>query len=188
MAEIIDIMTPAIDRGAQFTVNVAALYVPIVQVPAATPILYTGSGASKFVHGDNFLILSAGYFIPECFSLANFDSPSDPSYNMAVPQFMLTAYGLVTAINYAIGAFGNGGLLRIPFPNYEMSIGTFVDVIHNALPINEGFQLQLDFPIYPGAMPIQANVSMVNVPAALDTKVIYITPFLKVLHNLPLTF
>lgn len=185
MPEIIEIMTTAVDRGAQFTVNIAVPSVPLIQVPAAIPILFSASGISTFVQGDNFIVLSGGYFIPESFSLANYDSPSVPANNMAVPQMWLTAYGLTTTLQHSIGAFGYNGRIRIPFPNYEFSIGTFVNVINNVSPINENFQLQLDFPSYPGAE--QANISMQNVPAGLDGQVIYVTPFLKVLHNLPLT-
>ena len=187
MPEHIDIMTPAVDRGAQFTVNIAAPSVPIVPVPAAISTLYSGDGKSEFVHNDNYIILSVGYLIPESFCIANYDIPSVPADNMAVPQVLLSAYGLVSLVHHPVLGFGTDGQMRLPFPNYEFSVGIFIDVNtgHSPFISSEGFELRLQFPVYPGAE--QANISMQNVPAGLDGQVIYVTPFLKVLHNLPLT-
>ena len=77
-------------------------------------------------------------------------------------------------------------LPAFPFENYEMSVGTFADVTSLGLIGGSSkYVLQTLFPYTIGVDFPQ--ISMINVPAALDGLDIHVTPFIKIRHNFTLT-
>lgn len=188
MAYQVDILSTQIQNGAQFTVNTAVNSVDLVpSFPGNPQTLFAGSGTvggggNLFSEGDNFTILSAGYHMPENFVMAQYEIAGGGEY----PFPIMFLRGAVTGGGpiLPITQFGNNGNLRFPFENYEMSLNTFVDPVKRGL-VGGDFELQILFPLTSGADSPQ--VSMINVPAALNGVVIYVTPFIKVLHNFTLT-
>ena len=182
MAEIIDILMPNIDAAPTFTVNNAVNSVDLVPNPAGAQVMYAGGNVSKFLRGDSFIVLSCGYFVPEGFRIYGYEEAG--LLKWPVPIFVLAARPAGGGIDVPILSFGNNGLLRIPFPNYEISIGTFCDPEANNL-TGATFELKEAFPYVSGIDSVQ--ISMVNVPAALNGIVFKVIPWVKVLHNFALT-
>lgn len=195
MPEQIDILSAPYQYGAMFTVNVAVNSVSLVPVVPGTPMTLTagggtiGGGGFEFQEGDNFEILSAGFHIPESFTLAQYSVAAGGEFML--PIMYLRGQVIGGAAPWApINQFGNNGTLRIPFSDYEMSVGSFVDVIDTGLvsglasPFGT-FVLQTIFPYTVGLDYPQ--ISMINAPAALDGVDIYVTPFIKVRHSFTLS-
>lgn len=185
MPEIIDILTPQEPDCPGFVVNTAAPTgaVPIIQpIPGASVVYYAGAGASRFARGDNFTLLSAGYFIPERFVLHNYDTAGTSSDS--TPIWQLQGLPLGAGVPISLFNVGVNGAIRVPMPNYEFSFGVFVDVEANNF-VQPTFQLVAVFPLVSGLDNPQ--ISMVDVPAALNGVIFRIIPFLKVLHNTTLT-
>lgn len=183
MAEIIDVLTPEVDQCPTFTVDTTGpLSVDVIPNPAGTQVMYAGTGQSKFVRGDSFIVLSCGYFVPEGFRIYGYEAAG--TMKLPFPLLLLSARTAGAGIDNPILSFGNLGLLRMPFPNYELSIGTFCDPEANNL-TGATFQLKEAFPYPSGIDSLQ--VSMVNVPAALNGIVFRLVPWFKVLHNFALT-
>lgn len=185
MPEIIDIMSPNETECPGIVVNTAAVggAVPIIQpVPGASVPFHAGSGASNFARGDNFTLLSVGYFIPERFVLHNYMTTG--TSDDTTPIIQLQGWPLGAGIPISLFNVGVNGGIRLPMPNYEFSMGVFVDVEANNF-VQPTFQLTSVFPLISGGDSPQ--VSMVDVPAALNGLVIRIIPFIKVLHNQTLT-
>lgn len=192
MSERIDILSTPKNMGAKFTVDHTVSSVDLVQcVPGAPQTMVAGGGTIlgggyEFENGDNFHILSAGYHIPERFVMSQYEFGGGGEFTLPV----MVLRGSVTggAGPYLpLTQFGNNGSLRLPFENSEISIGTFVDVIELGLVGGGGtFTIECLFPFTIGADSPQ--VSMINVPADFaDGTVIYVTPFVKVLHNFALS-
>lgn len=173
--EIIDILIPNAGGGGTFTVNVAASSVPLF-APLIFNKMYTPSGKGLFARGDNLIILSAGYIMPESFVMAN--QTGKPAAAIA-----LVAHKNIAGTDILITSFGNSGSVYVPFVNYEISIGVFVDT-ENLL-INEDFYLQSVFP--GNSLGAEPEISMNNVPAAFDGLTFEVMPFIKVLHNTALS-
>lgn len=180
--EVIDVLTPGVTTGAHFTVNLAVDSVNLASFSGVPEFLYAGNGGTLFALGDNFVVLSIGYFVPERFVLAEFGGTG----NMPVATAQLFFYDNVTTVETEVGGLGDDGMIRVPFANYEMSVGTFVRPAQNRVedipsPVTNPFRLKMKFPIT--SMGLTPQVSMINVPAALDGKDINVTPFVKILHN-----
>lgn len=184
MTQRINVFTTKAGAGAKFTVNVAATSVDLTPLPGVGVYssLFCGIDSSVaanryFDHGECFTILSAGFVMPENFVLSN------PSVvggaEMPVTAIQLRLNNITSTVAVSIPQFGNGGYFRFPFSDYEMSIGTFVESV--PLGMTEKFELQALFPVNTAlAYP---QVSMMNVPAALDGLDFEVTPFVKILHN-----
>lgn len=190
MPEQIDVLSAPFQMGAQFTVNIAVASVDLVPcVPGVPQILTAGGGTIlgggyEFRNGDNFEILSAGYHIPENFVMAQYDTAGAGEFMLPIMFLQADPVGAAPAI--PVQQFGNNGTLRMPFEEYEISLGSFVDI--EALGVTGtggGFSLQMLFPYTVGLD--NPRVSMINVPPALDGEIIQVTPFIKVRHNFPLT-
>lgn len=179
--EHIEILTPKTTELPYFTVNRAVDYVDVVSTGLYTT-LYSGQGSSSFSRGDNFIILSAGYFIPERFQLYGYSetgamlTPSPLMYFTVLKQ---------AGIHQPVHHIGNDGTIRIPFPNYEFSLGAFVHV-EGLIITSTTFKLEMTFP-YVNADPDRLRVSMIDVPIALDTKTFKIIPFVKISHTVNLS-
>lgn len=182
MAERIDILMPNVDAAPTFTVNNAVNSVDLVPNPAGTQTMYAGANVSKFQRGDSFIVLSCGYFMPEGFRIYGYEEAG--MLKWPVPLLLLSARPAGGGIDIAINSFGNNGQIRIPFPNYEVSIGTFCDPEENSL-TGATFELKEAFPVVSGIDSVQ--VSMINVPAALNGIVFKVIPWFKILHNFPMT-
>lgn len=182
MSEKIDILTPKYTDCSFFTVNNAVNSVDLNLVDPGPLPLYAGNNKSKFQRGDCFVVISAGYFIPEGFRIYGYESAGADLWS--VPMIQLTALKSTGGPQIAIMNFGNLGLMRLPFPNYEFSIGTFTDTEEQNIN-SPTFELTTIFPYW--IAPDQPQISMINVPVALNGIVFRIVPFFKVLHNFDLT-
>lgn len=183
MPEIIDILTPNEPDCPEFTVNTAVAAVPIAQpVPGSFVVMYAGAGVSRFVRGDNFTLLSCGYFIPERFVLHNYMTSGTSSDS--TPIIQLWGLPLGAGIPIALFNVGTSGSIRLPMPNYEFAMGVYTDVEANNFTAAT-FQLQCTFPLVSGLDNPQ--ISMIDAPAALNGVTFKIIPFIKVLHNTTLT-
>jgi hypothetical protein len=182
MPEIIDVLSAPIGKGAQFVVNTAVNKVDLTPViMGAAQILESALGVSRFTRGDNIIILSAGYFIPENFVIAQ---TSSGGFNISLPNLYLAGQS-APGPSIPIRSWGNNGSMRMPFANYELASGIFINPELNNLNAGPTFVLQSLFPLI--AAGIYPQISMVNVPAALNGLTIQVTPFIKILHNLEIT-
>lgn len=176
--EIIDILTPDNDLLPSFVVNTAVTNVNVTGIAGPGAILRACNLAnSKFTRGDNFTILSAGIFIPERFTVWNYPDAGGTKYSAPIIQL----YGTVGGGATPIFPFGNNGELKIPFMNYEFSLGVHVDTEEAGL-TDATFQLGTYFPVNVNTL----QISMVDVPAAMNGLTFKIVPFFKVLHNFQL--
>lgn len=179
--ERIDILTPELNDCASFVVNTAVNSVVVTPPALSDKIFYSGNDGYKFEKGDNLIILSAGYFIPERFVLFGYQNAG--INKNCTPQLFLQLKGSGGGTQ-VIWQFGSDGRLNLPFPNYEFSIGTFVDSI--ALGMTDAtFSIVGTLP-FPGDVD-RLLISMVDVPAALNGLTFQLIPFVKVLHTLELT-
>jgi len=179
MAERIDILTTKSGHGAEFIVDNTVVSVDLKPLDAlAFSTLYSSDGNSIFERGDNFIVLSVGYFLPHGFTMAG--NATDP----IMSEIYLTARETVSLTVRALPQVGNNARILLPFENYEMSLGVFVDT--EATGIVQSFILQTNFTQGTNVGP-WPQVSMANVPAILNGLTLEATPFIKVLHNFPLT-
>jgi hypothetical protein len=175
MAEIIDVLRPDIGGGGLFTVDNTVLSVPMF-APLVFNKMYATTGNGLFQRGDNIIILSAGYIMPESFVMAN-------QSGKPAAAISLVAQKNISGANILVEPFGNAGQIAIPFANYEMSIGVFIDT--ERLLIDDDFYMCSVFP--GGSLTVEPEISMINVPASLNGITMEAFPFIKVLHNIPLT-
>lgn len=187
MAEIVEILTSKGNGGQQFTVNTAL-------PPAGQTIATHGSfecdnmeGKSLFQQGDNIAIISAGIIMPESFMFGNIGFGPAPLY--ALPKLRFYFYTEPAHVTYYPAMAGSVGDFYVPIENYEYVLNNYIDVtkgpfrdsvggLHTSIPGN--------FTIYLSIDPATVKVSMVNVPAVLNGQIMRITPFIKILHNLPM--
>lgn len=176
MAEIIDILNLKITESPNFVVNTAINSVSLNN--CGTQFIFRNASNKRWFHqGDNIIILSVGFYLPESFVMAQRPAAG---LNRALFEFTLGSDDTSLANYRPADAFGGSGNIFIPFPNYEMSIGTYIDA---------ELYLQADDYVLIGTFGNNANpieISMINVPAALNGDTIYLTPWIKVLHNKPM--
>lgn len=179
----IDVFTPDITECPSFTVNVAVnsvnLIPPVVGnfYDLSTGFDTTVTDSKYFSNGECFNILSCGLIMPDSFVLTNY---SHAVGTLPVVLMYLQAEERVSGTSFDILQFGNSGTQRIPFENYEMSVGAFVDSAK--LGITESFKLKVSVP-YTSGVADYPQVSMLNVPAAVDGNTFYVIPFVKIEHN-----
>lgn len=173
MSEIIDVLMPKISLSPYFTVDTTGPdYVSVIAPAAPIMDLFSSDVTKyKFDRGDNVILLSLGYFIPE-----NFCSYEMAGPNYSVPSWKLYGYKETAATNTPLKQFGVNGSIQSPFPNYEMSMGVFLDT---ETLLADSFHLQI-------AMSTAGRISMIGVPAVLNTKVFHVVPFAKIMHNFEL--
>lgn len=182
MAEIIDVLSPRLADCQSFTVDTTGPdYVECVDPGQVA--LKNAFNVGTFKKGDNIIILSAGFVIPEMFTL--WKPVADANSNM---QYILIPKGTTTLHQYNNPNFQDG--LYIPLENYEFGIGTFFEVEKaqdivdgSGSLLTEDFQLMLQYNL---AVPFP-KISMKNVPAVYNGEVFRIVPFFKVLHTLRVT-
>lgn len=172
MPERVDVLRTTPGNGSFFVADVSVESVELLPNAAGPRVLNSDFALSKFTRGDNFTILSMGYILPESFVLAN-------QLQKSTASFDLTAYKAVSTIDIPLEAVGVNGRLAVPFPNYELNVGTFVDTEDAS--IDEDFYLRV---VSTDPYPL---VSMLNVPASFDAETFEVPIFIKVLHNFTLT-
>lgn len=182
MAEIVDILTSKYDDASYFTVKVGAAsgYVAVTATGGTMGVWGSVGQYSIFNERDNIRLLTAGFYIPESFTTADWYTKSGPE----VPSnsLQISVYNTSHAKIAYLPGYGssNNGQFIIPFPNYEHALDLYCDMANltGPMPSNK-FYLK-------GALYCN-NISMIGVPSALDGKRIAVIPFIKILHNLPLS-
>jgi len=177
MAEILDIMSFEPTGSPTFTVDTTPGVLSVAMSMSSTGIFF-GNGSSRlFQAGDNFIILSAGFVLPESFTMAKY-----PVANVeGAPILSLQLYGINSGVYSPIKNFGDGQGLQLPLENYEMPLGIFVP-LSSTFNVTDSFLLEGK--LY--GSTADPRVSMIGVPSTLNTTVQHATVFLKVLHNFPL--
>jgi len=186
MAEIIDILMPKYSECPAFVVNVNAATHKVPVTPfipdddTAQGFLYVSGSAStliaRFQSKDNLRILSAGFYIPECFTPANDSSKGD----VAIPlnELMLLVKKSDYTFSSVLPGLGPRGVLPIPFLNYEIALDIFSNIAGVTLLADDCFYLQ--------NILYCNDISMVGVPTVLNGDTIKVIPFIKVLHTKPI--
>lgn len=172
MSERIDVLTPWLAQCPQFTVDTTGpLFVAVAPTVGIVTMYSDDAILNVFRRGDNLTVLSMGYFVPDNFLTYEYVGLA------TMPAMRLYAHRITHADDIPLTQFGADGVIRAPFPNYEMAMGVSIEAEDF---LGDSFRLAVDFNL-PG------RISMVNVPAALNGEVYHVVPFLKVLHNFPLT-
>jgi hypothetical protein len=187
MSEILEILTSKGNGGQKFTVDTAL-------PPAGQTIATQGSfecdnseQKSLFARGDNIAIVSAGIILPESFLLGNIGFGVAPL--AALPRLNIYFYTEPAHVKYYPIISGATGNFSIPMENYEYILNSFVDVTKGPFKDSVGvtvYEIPGNFTCYLSIDPGTVKISMVNVPAILHGQVMRITPFIKVIHNIPL--
>lgn len=181
MAERISLMTPDMADCPGFTVNIGVNSVPVIPSVAPWVTLKDGGQAIfNWARGDSFMILSAGYIIPERFCIYQYQA--NVSHDFPCPVMTLSAYRPATADRIFLTQIGGNSYLRLPLPNYETCLGIWVDAEDT---IGAAFRLEMIFPFDPLVTPF--HISMVGVSGLVDGLTFKIVPFVKVMHNFALT-
>jgi hypothetical protein len=175
--ELIDILTPLYANCPTFTVNTGG---PLSVATTPTNILYRNSALYyKFQNGDNIILLSAGFVLPENFVLADTNKGGT---SVAANEMQLYVYKQSSLVPPPVGllpGLGDRGVLVIPMESYEVNANIFCDMSTLLAALaGEDFVIQ-------GNLYVN-NISMLNVPVALNATTQHIIPFIKVLHNLPM--
>lgn len=131
-----------------------------VAVTAGNGKVTNAEGYKYFKAGDNVNILSMGFYIPMGFDIYGTNE------NI---KFSINGYNTLGIISFLMLP----GIFTIPFSNYEMATGVFT--------LGVSQKIQLAHSIFNSL-----NISMIGVPAALNTKTFKIFSFFKVEHTLPM--
>ncbi|MFA5697979.1 MAG: hypothetical protein WC888_06130 [Candidatus Izemoplasmatales bacterium] len=177
--EIIDILTPDYDQCPKFVGDNTVDFVQVSVSLLPFQLKACNLAEKTFNRGDSFTILSIGYMLPERFAIWSSNDPGGLKFS--APIFQL--YGSNGGANLPILPFGNNGQLKLVFSNYEFSVGSYVDSEDCGLINPGGFVLSAYFPVNIDSL----QISMVDVPTAMHGKTFYIVPFIKILHNFPLS-
>lgn len=135
MSEKIEILTILPQDSPFFTVNTSEPAVPLIRPSGSSGETLYAPGAKKtFQAGDNFTILSAGYVLPESFTM------SSPRVNgqQTTPALNIFAESTVPAHagNGWFSQLGQSGI-QLPLENYETPLGVFIDIYNT--PVNGSF-------------------------------------------------
>lgn len=179
MPEMLDIIAPSYANLDSFTVDTTVDTVSLV-AGAGTPYAGNRAGGFIFNKGDSFRLISAGIIIPEAFTFYR-----DVAQNTPLPILDMIPWGVTTGQPY-YNPNWSGGAQYIPMENFECVFDNFFDckqAINQIDPTKnltfENFRIQLYF-------SIALKISMLGVPATLHGKSFKVTPFLKILHSIPL--
>jgi hypothetical protein len=195
MSERYDVLFP---RGnlPYFTVDNTKAYVAL-QYTGRSPILHNAVNDYLFGIGDNFTILSYGVILPLSFQLDRSLNLGPGTSPVAVtdPIFaiVLDAIGQHSGKQYIFREvndhFTDKSLYMI-MENFDTAANIFINL--QKQDANAGFYIK-DEPFYinmgiTGAYSSEnVGISMAGVPDSLNGTIQYVTPYLKILHNFPLT-
>jgi hypothetical protein len=176
MSEIIEILAPARGDCPTFKVDTSKDFVKLVWPAGVTPpvVLKNAAGSYQFTKYDPFNVLSFGIVLPEAFTFWKVPGDDTSTFPILLPQLQ----GYPSGTYYTIPNFTNGGFF-VPMENYEIAASSFVDTA-NITGLIEACLFVLNMG---STLP---SISMLNAPAALNTKVLIATPFFKISHNKPL--
>lgn len=145
MAEIIDILTPKQSQCLQFTVVAPAtagnIAIESVYDPGVTDFRLYVDGISgvygRFQSRDNIRLLTAGFYIPECFTLSSqwlgAKSPNPKAdTSIAINELTITVLKSDLTVSAPLPGLGSRGVIGLPFSNYEMAFDLFCDMSHDA--------------------------------------------------------
>jgi len=128
------------------------------------------SFAYKFTVADKFRILSYGLCMPHGLIFSNEGGD--------VPTIMRMQGNSNLAVNYFLDQVSD---LHVPWAEYEVAADIYVD--WSTAPTAGAGALWYSLE----ARLVQGSVSMVGVAAALNALTLYPIPYVKILHNLPLS-
>jgi hypothetical protein len=175
----VDILMQSRACRAYFDVDTGVPSVPLTydidpfmkHLDLAEPIL-DQSGFWCFQPGDNLEILSLGVSLPLSFELINETNGKSNSLGLG--------YILPVSMNHDQTKQYN---MFLPFANYEIALGSFLSMVYP----NELFALSLDLAGMYDIMPAnRPQISMLNIPSALNENRYYVSTFIKVRHTLDL--
>jgi len=197
MAEIIDVLTPLHEFCPEVTVVAPATAGHLAVKPVYPSALATsyklyvdGSGMGavygKFQKRDNIRLLTAGFYIPESFTLSSqWDGQVSPAHkvstSIAANELMINVLKSDNSTSVPLPGLGARGVIGLPFANYETAFDIFSDMSKPAI-----VPLLADNEYFLTAQLFLADVSMIGVPTLLNGQVIRIVPFIKILHTLPI--
>jgi hypothetical protein len=177
MSEIIDVMTIEPADCQSFVGNSAVNYVSCAVPPIATYRARNAYAKNKFTRGDSIRVISGGIVLPESFTFWQ----SVP----LLPVITIFPEGVTSGNSYHNPNF-SAGQQFIPKENDEVVFDTFLscrETINQVDPsktlLDENFYLRLYH-------PYALKISMLGTTAAINGLTFYVSPFIKVLHNLPL--
>lgn len=183
--EVLNVQGVADEEERQsFTVDTAAV---TFEVPLSAPpspvggygaVLRGGNttggsrGTFVFSPNDNFNIIGIGLYLPFQFTFGSQSCVVEMSW-----LDDLGAFGPVTE-------FGDQGRMIIPFENFEFPVN--VNVPHKSPGQLVAYFMTVGYPVQ-YRPEHECRVSMVNVPSSLNTESFFVSPFVRVLHNLELS-
>ncbi len=169
MSEQITMLMHRDTMSAQFTVNTALTNVSL-SLGVGGGELSNAENQKYFQKMDNFRVLSIGCVLPLCFEFWN-NVPvafEPPKIDFTAKDFV--GAGLVPIIPVS---------MWLPYPNYELNMGNF-----NALSPGSFQGKWSIFMNFTTDYPQQ--ISMINVPSALNSLEFRVPLYMKVLHTLPM--
>jgi len=154
--------------GPAFTVNNAVNDVDIT--PNTLPQdFFDASGLFNFDFGENVFIETIRVQLP--YSFGNGDNASASPAESGI--YLEMGYRDTAANLGSLDQLGVNGILRIPSFNVDVPINTMINQPSNVV---ADWKIQL--------VDIEANISMLNVPASLNALIFTPRVFLKVRHTL----
>jgi hypothetical protein len=179
MPEINDLIAPPLNKCSSFTVDSTGVESVDTVTPAGSKIATNAFGESKFKAGDSIRLVSLGFIIQEGFTL--FKGPGvTPFVSLSIEP-----YGVTSAQLYIYPGFSSG-LQFVCMENFEQVADIFfpcrsaygsVDPTKTLL--SENFQLSI-------GLTNEYKISMLGAPEAANGKTMYIVPFVKISHSLPM--
>lgn len=179
MPEIVDLIGPPHDKCSSFVVDTSGVDSVLTSTPVGNKIATNAFGESKIKAGDSFRLLSLGFVIQEAFAL--FKGPGvTPFMSMSIDP-----YGVTSGQLYVFPGFSSG-LQFVCMENYEQVADLFFpcrEAYNSVDPtktlLSENFQLSIH-------LTNEYKISMFGAPATMNGKTMYIVPFIKISHSLPM--
>lgn len=165
-----------------FVANNAVDSVLTAYKPATNGQLFNADNHKTFRAGDNFTIISAGFIMPESYTL--WKNMADIAPGDAMQRTNWRLWGTSGDL-YTIDGLGSGANIFFPMESYELILDININVpaqrnlSHSPGFLTESFYLEVLF--------TSMKISQRGQPAAFNTKEFIITPFIKIAHNFPLT-
>ena len=178
MPEIIDVLTLPTAQLPTIAVNNAVDYVSPVY-PAGTNILQNAGSEATFEKGDSFKLLSIGFIFPEAMTVWKI------LLGNPMPTFFLKAMGATTGDFFNNPSF-TSGYSFVPSENFDLVVNSFYGCSESYSFLHPTKNL-LTENFYLTSQISSCFISMQGVPAGMNGKIFFITPFVKVLHTIPLS-